>query len=535
MNVDNAQLRCVATEISRYPRFNFTLMSWRGLLAVIALGIAGCGGSSAAPPSNPIAQFGKIKHVVFIIQENHTFDSIFGGPNGFPGADTASSGKMSDGTTVQFTQKSMGNQPGLENQFQDWLKSCDPDPKIKLQVGQPWPCRMDGFDQVRVNGGPPTAPYSYPPPAQVAPYFDIAHKYALADHFFASHNSESYTAHQFLFSGQAGGLPGTVDDPQPELDPTTSADRLLGSWNCSPAGVAVNQHLSQWSPSVLTPGAAEVPIPSLTTPPTEILTGPSPPCWSYPSLADLLNAQQTSWRVYAPFALFSVNSLASMKSIYNNPKYWPTGCVGLTCNNNDYFRSNLAQFLADDTSVSLPNYPTAPKYKTLAAVTWILASLNDSDHPLGITNPPSQGPAWVASIVDAIGTSPDWSSTAIFVLWDDWGGYYDHVPPYVVRDAAGVGFRVPLLIVSPYTKPGCILKTNTEFGTLLKFTEDTFKLGNLGANAVDQSPFIGNLDQCFDYTRARPFQSVTGAKDLLYWGPHFDGQPSTAQSQIRDD
>ena len=104
-----------------------------------------------------------------------------------------------------------------------------------------------------------------------------------------------------------------------------------------------------------------------------------------------------------------------------------------------------------------------------------------------------------------------------------------------MRDAAGVGFRVPLLIVSPYTKPGCILKTNTEFGTLLKFTEDTFKLGNLGANAVDQSPFIGNLDQCFDYTRARPFQSVTGAKDLLYWGPHFDGQPSTAQSQIRDD
>ena len=535
MNVGNARLRCMATEIRRHGRFNFTLMSWRGLLAVITLGLAGCGGSSAAPPSNPIAQFGKIKHIVFIIQENHTFDSIFGGPNGFPGADTASSGKMSDGTTVQLTQASMGNYPGLENQYQDWLKSCDPDPKIKLQVGQPWPCRMDGFDQVRVNGGPPTAPYSYPDTDQVKPYFDIAHKYALADHFFASHNSESYTAHQFLFSGQAGGLPGTVDDPQPELDSTTPAARLLGSWNCSPAGVAVNQHLSQWSPNVLTPGAAEVPIPSLTTPPTEVLTGPSPPCWSYPSLADLLNAQQTSWRVYAPFALFSVNSLASMKSIYNNPKYWPTGCVGLSCNNNDYFRSNLAQFLADDTSVTSSNYPTAPKYKTLAAVTWILASLNDSDHPLGIANPPSQGPAWVASIIDAIGASPDWSSTAIFVLWDDWGGYYDHVPPYVVRDAAGVGFRVPLMIVSPYTKPGCILKTNTEFGTLLKFTEDTFKLGNLGANAVDQSPFIGNLDQCFDYTRARPFQSVTGAKDLLYWGPHFDGQPSTAQSQIRDD
>src|SRR5450755_3173841 len=135
MNVDNAQLRCVATEISRYPRFNFTLMSWRGLLAVIALGIAGCGGSSAAPPSNPIAQFGKIKHVVFIIQENHTFDSIFGGPNGFPGADTTSSGKMSDGTTVQFTEKEMGDQLGLEDQFPDWPTLAVPDGWIRQGEG----------------------------------------------------------------------------------------------------------------------------------------------------------------------------------------------------------------------------------------------------------------------------------------------------------------------------------------------------------------------------------------------------------------
>ena len=183
-------------------------------------------------------------------------------------------------------------------------------------------------------------------------------------------------------------------------------------------------------------------------------------------------------------------------------------------------------------------------------MTWFLAPLYDSDHPLGVaaynpainTSAPtvglqqSTGPNRAASVVDAIGNSPDCSTTAIFIFWDDWGRYYDHVQPYVVRDAAGVGFRVPLMIVSPYTKPGCILKTNTEFGTLLKFTEDTFLLGSLGTNTVDQSPFINNLNACFDWSHPRPFVPITGAMSTQFWQERFGSttQPS-AKDQIRDE
>ena len=134
MNVDVAQLRCVATGIGRHCRLNFMSISWRGMLTVIALAIAGCSAGSGPPPANPIPQLGKIKHIVFIIQENHTFDSIFGGPNGFPGADTVSSGKLSNGTMFALTELSMGNQPGLANGYQDWLKlpptSAEPESSV---------------------------------------------------------------------------------------------------------------------------------------------------------------------------------------------------------------------------------------------------------------------------------------------------------------------------------------------------------------------------------------------------------------------
>ncbi len=499
--------------------------AWRRLLAVTALGVAGCSASASVPSASGNApQFGKIKHVVFIIQENHTFDSIFGGPNPFPGAETASSG-LSNGVTVPLQPQPMGDSGGpngLDNAYLDWSNSCDLDTTIPLQVGQPWPCKMNGFFKVRGGTATDNA-YTYADYDQTAPYFDMAHKYALADHFFASHNSESYTAHQYLFAGQSG-LPGTVDAPlaTPTLKPDNTVAPLV-SWTCQ-FYQQYNESLYQWSPSVLFPAALESKTPTIPG-----------PCWSYSSLADLLNTKNTSWRVYIPFALFSVNSLATMQSIYQNPKYWPANCSanGLTCNNNDYFRANLSQFLVD---YGVPDSTAKPVYQTLPGVTWFLASLEDSDHPLGTSAPggPSQGPAWVATLVDAIGNSPDWSSTVIFITWDDWGGYYDHVPPYVVRDAAGVGFRVPLIIVSPYTKPGCILKTNTEFGTLLRFTEDTFNLGHLGENAVDQSPFIGNLDQCFDWSTARPFRSVIGSQLTSHWQARFGSNAPSSKEQITD-
>jgi phospholipase C len=118
----------------------------------------------------------------------------------------------------------------------------------------------------------------------------------------------------------------------------------------------------------------------------------------------------------------------------------------------------------------------------------------DSDHSSCTS---THGPDWVASIVNAVGSSPFWDSTAIFVMWDEWGGWYDHVvPPYADYD--GLGFRVPLLVISPYAKRGYVSHVQYEHGSILRFVEDRFGLARLAAsNGRANSP----AQDCFDFGR----------------------------------
>ena len=111
----------------------------------------------------------------------------------------------------------------------------------------------------------------------------------------------------------------------------------------------------------------------------------------------------------------------------------------------------------------------------LADVVWVTPTAAASDHA-GSTN--GTGPSWVASVVNALGSSAYWSDTAIFVTWDDWGGWYDHVPP-PHYNSYELGFRVPLIVISPYAKPHYISHVQHEFGSILKFVEETFALGSL--------------------------------------------------------
>ena len=90
------------------------------------------------------------------------------------------------------------------------------------------------------------------------------------------------------------------------------------------------------------------------------------------------------------------------------------------------------------------------------------------------------GPSWVAALVNTVGKSRYWNSTAIFVQWDDWGGLYDHVPP-PFEDYDGLGFRVPLLVISPYAKPNYVSHVQYETASVLHFAEDLFGLGRLAA------------------------------------------------------
>ncbi len=130
----------------------------------------------------------------------------------------------------------------------------------------------------------------------------------------------------------------------------------------------------------------------------------------------------------------------------------------------------------------------------LANFTWITPVCDDSDH---VNCGGGYGPSWVAAIVNTIGKSKFWDSTAIFVQWDDWGGLYDHVPP-PFEDYDGLGFRVPLLVISPYAKADYVSHVQYETASVLRFAEDLWGLGQLAA--ADRRATSPAAD-CFDFAQ----------------------------------
>jgi phospholipase C len=484
-------------------------MGQRFLCGFTLLLLAACTshGSSSAPGVPPVRgttppSTNPIKHIVFIVQENRTFDNIFGGPGGYPGADTVSSGQSSDGKPIPLTEVNLekpafsGGDPN--NYHFQWLTACNASQPPPWPVGQPAPCNMNGFDlNAQQQNGYPSPPgvstiYSYVNRSETAPYWFIAKHYALGDEFFMGHNSESYTGHQYIFSSWSHG---TVDAP---VWPASLSCGLYYDycaytpWGCdSPAGTLMYTINS-------TSGA-------FSQPPSPPPPGAPAPCFGkrgdYPSIADRAQAAGLSWRLYAYSMCSGIVGLDVNYNIRFTDNVWPVstelmqkchanyGLVTPLKADTAHFVAPQYNFLTDEGSAKKP----------LAAVTWILPGAYTSDHP-GVPDGDC-GPTWVAKVINAIGNNAnDWNSTVIFVLWDDWGGFYDHKKPYVVRDQTGPGFRVPLLVVSPYVKPGEVVHTNTEFATLNKFVETTFNLPSL--NATDASPYINSLDAYFNFNQA---------------------------------
>ncbi len=148
----------------------------------------------------------------------------------------------------------------------------------------------------------------------------------------------------------------------------------------------------------------------------------------------------------------------------------------------------------------------------LARFTWVTPLCADSDHP---SCGGGFGPSWVSTVVNAVGESKFWNSTAIFVQWDDWGGMYDSVPP-PFRDYDSLGFRVPLIVISPYAKQKYVSHTQYETASVLRFAEDLFGLGHL---SVADSRAASPAADCFDFDRTaahvRSDQSASRC-DLLF-------------------
>jgi phospholipase C len=430
--------------------FTFVVL---GVAAGVLLSLNGCVGARSP-------QLQGIQHVVVIFQENRSPDNLFQDPVLISrGADIVQSGLTSTGQTIPLTQTDLTIAYDLDHSHTAFEAMYDGG-------------KMDGANLIKMScagvvitpcpppNPPPHPQYLYVNPAEVQPYFELAEQYTFGDRMFQTHQGPSFPAHQFIIAGTSA---------------PTATSKLFASENIYPGNGAAG--------CIAPPGnVVHLIDPSGNESQTQY------PCFEHSTLTDRLDAKGISWRYYAP----------SAGSIWTGPDAIQHICQPQTQNGKLVCTGSAWK------NVIIPQTQVLSDIAggKLAQVTWVIPSGQASDHA-GTTD--GSGPSWVASIVNAIGTSPYWANTAIFITWDDWGGWYDHVaPPQVLVDCSTwgcgyvYGFRVPLIVVSPYVKAQYVSHVNHDFGSILKFIEETFDLPSLGyadANALD------DFSDCFDFSQ----------------------------------
>jgi phospholipase C len=402
----------------------------------------------------------QIQHVIVIMQENRSTDNLF---HGLPGADTANTGVNSKGQIITLEPIHLASHYGPNHLRSSFLKQYDNG-------------KMDGADLISVTCNPnphqvicpPANPqFKYVYPSDVQPYFDLAEQYVFGDRMFQSQQGPSFEAHQYIISGTS-----EPTDPSNIL----AADNPLGAGIANP----------NWNTGCTAPSNEYLPAMDFFGNETYQVY----PCFTHPTLISLLDTAGISWRYYTPSANSLWTGPNAISDIRNGPDW-----------NNVIL--NQAQILTD---ISTGN---------LASVSWVVPDILESDHPNGNDG---TGPSWVASIVNTIGTSSYWPNTAILVTWDEWGGWYDHVaPPTPFFHDYELGFRVPLLVISPYAKQAYVSHVQHDFGSILKFIEGAFGLGLINGSEYADSR-ADDLSDCFNFKKkARAFHRIPAAYDAAFF------------------
>lgn len=283
--------------------------------------------------------------------------------------------------------------------------------------------KMDKFDlngNCNVNGD--YLCYTQLLQSDIPNYWTYAQNFVLGDNMFSSVHGDSYPNHLYTIAAESGDA----------MDiPTSSTAK--GQWGCDAvAGTTVD---------ILDPTTGK--------------TSKAFPCFDFQTLADSLNTAGISWKYYAPGRNKSGYIWSTFRSINHifNSSLWTTNVPSDTT------------FVTDAAAGNLP------------AVSWLVTAGNNSEHPPSST---CAGENWTVTQLNAVMQGPNWNSTAIFITWDDFGGFYDHAPP-PSPDVFGLGPRAPLLIISPYAIKGYISHTQYEFSSFLKFVEDRYGLATLSA------------------------------------------------------
>ncbi len=375
-----------------------------------------------------------IKHVVFIIKENHTFDSMFGL---FPGADGTTTGQTCSGGTVSLHGLS-NTPPAIDHSFGAGIVAVDGG-------------KMDCFN--KLGGGGALQGYGEYKQSQIPNYWSYAQHFTLADHFFSSVYGPTGMAHLWSIAGQTArfvgqevtGQYGTGAPRQFCDDPAERAQSFISLSTAQKQAVILDENSGN------TAGLA----------PYWMFRWP---CVNIPTLPNELTQAGVSWRDYHGQNSF-VDPLRMIHYIRFGPEW-----------NN---RVAVSKFIPSALAGTLPS------------VSWVTPVWRVSDHPpTGIC----QGENWTVSIINSIMKSPDWSSTAIVLMWDDFGGYYDHVPP-PHPDIYGDGPRVPAIITSPWAKPGFVDPETMDSTSVLTFIEQLFGVPALpGRNQGEPNTLLDAFD-----------------------------------------
>ena len=338
------------------------------------------------------------------MQENRSFDNLFAT---FPGADGATTGQYKN-TTIPLRVAKLGEQCDFGHLYNAYRRDYDGG-------------KMNGFydesgDAGAATGCPKKAdklPYQYVDPQQIAPYWQIAEQYVLADHLFQTQGSGSFSAHQDLIRG------GTTFDRYQTESFVDVPDHA--PWGCDAPQYTVTTYL----------------LAGTSHPKYKYHQGPFPcssdfgsSSASYRTLRDLLDAQRISWKYYVP-----------PLTAHNSGNLWNAFDMIAPVRYGNEWTTNV---ISPETNIF-----SDIRHGRLASMSWVIPDLKNSDHPRSGSN---TGPSWVARVVNALGESPYWPTTAIVIVWDDWGGFYDHEPPPLFDEWGGLGFRVPMLVVSPYAR-----------------------------------------------------------------------------------
>jgi phospholipase C len=411
----------------------------------------------------------KIRHIVVIMQENRSFDSYFGT---YPGADglpkkVCVPDPLRGGCDRPYhsrRNKNFGGPHDHLDAMRDIAGGRMNGFVASAEGGRRHFCRMH-INSPRCSLSPKRPDVmGYHTAREIPNYWSYARHFVLQDHMFEPTTSWSLPAHLDLVSGWSAKC-ARVGDPTS----CTNAIQAPGS----PPGEPQNR------------------------------TGATPD-YAWTDITYLLHRAHVPWRYYvfkgsqpdcSDGAMFckQIKQNATTPGIWNPLPWFDTV-------KQDGQRENVAPF---------EDFLTAARSGTLPAVSWVTPADAVSEHPPALV---SRGQTFVTSVIDEVMKSPDWKSTAIFLTWDDWGGFYDHVKPPVV-DQNGYGMRVPALVISPYAKRGFIDHQVLSFDAYLKFIEDDFLHGQRLNPKTDGRPdprptvrenvkILGNLAKDFNFSQS---------------------------------